>query len=117
MSRDLVELVAAGGQEEEEEPENSGFADGDGNEVGAPSDEDAGLTAAPVDDVELTAKKPGERTVVATGVVRRRPKAYASHQPPRYQPSALHHVRVAPPRFTSRRFFIFFIIYQLPPTS
>ena len=70
---DLVELLEEG---EAEETEVSGFTDEDGNPVGDPSDEDAGLTVKPVkpvDDVELVAKKPGERTIIAAGVMRRRP--------------------------------------------
>ena len=75
---DLVELLEEG---EAEETEVSGFTDEDGNPVGDLSDEDAGLivkedaglTVKPVDDVELVAKKPGERTIIAAGVMRRRP--------------------------------------------
>ena len=74
---DLVELLEEG---EAEEAEVSGFTDEDGNPVGDLSDEDAGLTVKedavtvkPVDDVELVAKKPGERTIIAAGVMRRRP--------------------------------------------
>lgn len=70
--KDLVELLA-GGIGEEEEAENSGFSDQDGNEVAEPPDKEAVLVEATTVDLVAIERRPGERTIVAAGIMRRRP--------------------------------------------